>query len=437
MEWPLVLLLILGSFVVLMASGLPVAFCFMLVNLVGVFVLMGGGAGLRQLTLSIYDSVTIFTLLPLPLFILMGEVMFHSGIAPLMMDALDKWLGRLPGRLGLLAVGGGTLMATLSGVSMASIAVLGSTLVPEMEKRGYKKPMSLGPILGSGGLALMIPPSGLAVLLGAIGEISVGKILIAIIIPGLLMAVFYATYVIVRCWLQPSIAPAYEVSHTSLLEKLVTTVRYILPLGFIIFLVVGVIFVGVATPTEAAATGALGTFILAFFYRRLNWEVVKKSMLGTLHVTGMTFLIITGAQAFSQVLAFSGATRGLVEFAVNLAIVPIVTIIAMQVIVVLLGMFMNAIAIMLITLPIFVPIVVALGFNPVWFAVLILLNIEVGTTSPPFGLNLFVMKGVAPPDTTMGDIYLAALPFIYCDLIVMALIMAFPIIVLWLPALMF
>ncbi|MFC1938132.1 TRAP transporter large permease subunit [Chloroflexota bacterium] len=437
MEWPLVLLLILGSFVVLMASGLPVAFCFMLVNLVGVFVLMGGGAGLRQLTLSIYDSVTIFTLLPLPLFILMGEVMFHSGIAPLMMDALDKWLGRLPGRLGLLAVGGGTLMATLSGVSMASIAVLGSTLVPEMEKRGYKKPMSLGPILGSGGLALMIPPSGLAVLLGAIGEISVGKILIAIIIPGLLMAVFYATYVIVRCWLQPSIAPAYEVSHASLLEKLVTTVRYILPLGFIIFLVVGVIFVGVATPTEAAATGALGTFILAFFYRRLNWEVVKKSMLGTLHVTGMTFLIITGAQAFSQVLAFSGATRGLVEFAVNLAIVPIVTIIAMQVIVVLLGMFMNAIAIMLITLPIFVPIVVALGFNPVWFAVLILLNIEVGTTSPPFGLNLFVMKGVAPPDTTMGDIYLAALPFIYCDLIVMALIMAFPIIVLWLPALMF
>ena len=167
MEWQFALLLIFGSLAVFMISGLPVAFCFMLVNLIGVFLFFGGTVGLGQLILSIAASVTIFALLPLVLFVLMGEVMFHSGIGIRMMDALDKWLGRLPGRLGLLAVGGGALFSTLTGISMASVAILGEGLVPEMEKRGYKKSMSLGPILGSGGLAIMIPPSDLAILLGA------------------------------------------------------------------------------------------------------------------------------------------------------------------------------------------------------------------------------------------------------------------------------
>jgi tripartite ATP-independent transporter DctM subunit len=353
-----------------------------------------------------------------------------------MMDAVDKWLGRLPGRLGLEAVAGGTILSTLTGASMASVAILGSVLVPEMEKRGYKKPMSLGPILGSGGLAIMIPPSGLAVLSGAIGLISIGKILIGIVIPGLLMAVFYASYIIIRCLLQPSIAPAYDVPHIPLIEKLVATVRYILPLGFIIFMVIGVIILGITTPTEAAATGAFGCFILAALYKRLNWDVVRKSIGGALSITLMMFLIISGAKAFGQVLAYSGASRGLIEFATGLPLAPIFILVAMQVVILIMGTFMDVVAIMMVTLPLFMPIVLTLGFNPVWFLVIFLLNIEMATTTPPFGLSLFVMKGVAPPDTTMGDVYKAGLPFLGCDLIVMALLITFPAIALWLPALM-
>jgi tripartite ATP-independent transporter DctM subunit len=219
-------------------------------------------------------------------------------------------------------------------------------------------------------------------------------------------------------------------------EKIVASVQYVLPLGFIILLVVGVIFFGIATPSEAAATGAIGTFILAAFYRRLSWEVLKKAGWGTLHITVMLFMIITGAVAFSQILAYTGASRGLVEFVVALPLAPIFIIVAIQIVLLFLGMFMGVVAIMMITLPIFVPVITSLGFDPVWFAVIFILNMEMATTSPPFGLSLFVMKGVAPPDTTIGDCYRAALPFLGCDLIVMILLIAFPSIVLWLPGLM-
>ncbi len=436
MEWPLILLIIFGSLLILMATGMPIAFCFMLINVVGVYMLFGGIAGLEQLILSIYSSLATFVLLPVPLFILMGELTFQSGLGTNIIDIVDKWLGRLPGRISLLAVGSGSLLSALTGASIASTSLLGSVMVPEMEKRNYKKAMSIGPILGSGGLAIMIPPSSLAVLLGAIGEISVGKILVAIVVPGLLMAALYAIYIIARCWLQPFIAPAYETPPVPLSEKIIATVKYVLPIGFIFFLVVGVIFIGVATPSEAASTGTLGVFIVAFLYRRLNWEVVKKSVAGTLRISGMILLIIAGAKAFSQILSFTGASRGLIELATSLPVDPILIVIIMQVIILFLGGFMEVVAIMMITLPVFVPTILVLGFNPVWFAVLVLLNIEMAMTTPPFGINLFVMKGVAPRDTTMGDVYRAALPFLGCDLVAMSLIIGFPAIALWLPGLM-
>jgi len=436
LEWQFTFLIIFGGLAVLMASGLPIAFAFLLFNVVGVFLLWGGQTGLHQLALSIGGSIANFTLLPVPLFILMGEVMYQSGIAPRMMDALDKWLGRLPGRLGLMAVGGGTILSTLTGVSMASVAILGSVLVPEMEKRGYKKPMSLGPILGSGGLAIMIPPSAIAVLLGAIGRISVGKILIGIIVPGLLMAICYAAYIIIRCRLQPSLAPTYEPAPSSLWDKLITTIRYILPLSCIVFLVTGVIILGIATPSEAAATGALGTFILAVAYGRLSWTVLKKSVMGTVSITTMILMLVTGARAFSQILAYSGASQGMIEFVTGLPAAPIFILFGMLLVIMLLGMFVNLTAIMMITLPLFMPIVNALDFNPVWFAIIMMLSLEMATTTPPFGMVLFTMKGVAPPGTTMRDIYKAALPFLGCDLIVLILLIAFPAVTLWLPALM-
>lgn len=433
MEWQIVVLIIFGGLVVLMATGMPIALCFMLINVIGAYVFFGGSYGLNQLILSIFSSLSTFELLPVPLFIFMGELMFHSGIALIVLDVLDKWLGRLPGRLALLAVAAGTLFATLTGSSLASVAILGSVLVPTMEERNYKKSMSLGPILGSGGLAIMIPPSAMAVLLGAIGQISIGKILIAIIIPGLVMAALFSSYVIIRCALQPSIAPSYEVTSAPLGEKLVATAKYVLPLGIVIFLVVGVIILGVATPSEAAATGTLGTFLIVLFYGKMRYGVLKKSILGTLRVTGMIYLIVAGAAAFSQILSFAGAMQGLVELTTKLSVTPIVLVIIMQVVVLIMGGFMSIIAIMMITLPIFIPVIQGLGFDPVWFAVLYLINVEMSTLTPPFGLNLYVMKGVVSKETTMGEIITAALPYLVCDMATMALVMVFPSLALWLP----
>jgi len=436
MEWWQALTLIFGSFLVLLLTGLPVAFCFASVNLIGAFIFWGGEAGLRQLILSIADSVTLFALLPIPLFILMGDVMFHSGVAPRMMDAMDKWMGRLPGRLALLAVGGGTIFATLSGTAVAGVAMLGSLLVPDMERRGYQKPMTIGPIMASGSLAIMIPPSALAVLLASLGQISVRRLLIAIILPGLLMALFYTGYIIIRCTLQPNIAPSYDVRSAPLSQKITHALRYILPLSSIVFLVVGLIFLGIATPTEAAALGAVGCVVLAAIYKGLTWGVMFKTIGSTLQVSVMIFLILTGSTAFSQILAFTGASRGLVELVTGFNLPPIMLLIAMQITMLVMGTFMEATSIMMVTLPIFMPIARAMGFNPVWFGAIMLLNMEMGGITPPFGLLLFVMKGVAPAATTMGDIYKAGLPFLIINSLVMASMIAFPPLVLWLPTIM-
>ncbi|MFC1868810.1 TRAP transporter large permease subunit, partial [Thermodesulfobacteriota bacterium] len=342
MEWSLFLLILFGSLMFLMLIGIPVAFSFLIIIVVGAPMIWGLGPGMSQVILSISDSLMNFALLPLPLFILMGEVAFQSKIAPDMISALDKWIGRVPGRLSLMAVAAGTLFSTLTGTSLASTAMLGGSLIPEMEKRGYKKSMSIGPILGSGGLALMIPPSNLAVFLGAIGEISIGRILIAIIVPGLLMGVLYGGYIVLRCIMQPALAPAYQIELPPLSEKLFAFVKHILPLGFIIFMVVGVIYAGIATPTEAAGTGALSCFLYSLLKGRLTWDVVKKSMAGSLRITTMIFMIVAGAQLFSQMLAYSGAVYGLTEFVLSIPVHRILILLSMQVILLLLGMFMNA-----------------------------------------------------------------------------------------------
>jgi len=436
LEWWLALLLIFGGAAIFWISGFPVAFAFLLINVIGIGFFWGGEAGLRQLNVTIFASLTNFMLLPVPMFMLMGEIMFESGVAFSVIDAIEKWLGRLHGRLSLLAVASGTLLSVCTGVAMATAALLGRTLVPEMEKRGYKTSMTIGPILGSAGLAIMIPPSSLAVLLAALAEISVAGVLIGGIIPGLIMATLYTSYIIIRSRLQPSVAPPYEVPPVPLSEKVKAGATHILPLGLIVFLVIGVILVGVTTPTEAAATGVFGCLILAAFHRQLNWRVVKNSLVSTARTTVMVLMILAGATAFSQMLAFSGATGGLLELATSVALPPIVFVIAMQATLMIMGMFVEAVAMVMITIPIFYPIILSLGLNPLWFGVLMLLNMEMAATSPPFGLTLFVMKGVAPRGTTMGDIYRGAIPFLLCDMVVMALMIFFPAIILWLPGLM-
>ena len=436
MEWYLVLVALIGGFLLLMVSGLPVAFSFMFVNIVGAFILWGGPMGLGELVHRSRDSVSMFALLPLPLFILLGEVLFRSGIVSGTLDGIDKWIGRIPGRLSLLAITASTVFATVSGVSAGSVAMLGSTLVPEMEKRGYKKAMSLGPILGGGGLSIMIPPTALGVLFAALAMLSVADFLVGIIIPGLLMASLYASYVFARCLLQPHLAPPYKVGFVPLSAKIIATVKYVLPLTSIIFLVTGVIFVGIATPTEAAATGAIGAFILTACYKRLKWKMVLQSFSSTIQISGMMLLIITGAKTFSQILAFSGASKGMIDFVLGAQVTPIIIIIIMQLIILFMGMFFDTVSIMMITIPIFFPIVEALGLDSLWFGVMFLLNIEMSMTTPPFGLSLYVMKGVAPEGTTLGDVISSAFPFLVVDAIVMALMLIFPQIVLWLPNVM-
>ena len=433
MEWWLVLLIVFGSLLILMLTGLPVAFSFMTINLIGVFIFWGGLPGFHQLILSIFESVTFFALLPVPLFILMGEVLFHSGMGTRMLDALDTLLGRVPGRLSLIAVAGGVLIAVLCGNTWASTAMLGSMLVPDMRKRGYKKPMALGPIMGGGALAIIIPPSGMAVVLATLAGISVGGLLIAGLVPGLVMAVFFTSYIIGRCILQPDIAPSYTVRHLSLSERFLRIIKNVLPLGFIVFAVIGLMLLGLATPSESAAFGALATLILSAVYRSLKWDVVRKSFTGTIRTTSMIFMIFCGSTAFSQILSFTGASRGMVNLAVNLPIPPIGLLICMMLVVMFLGMFMDQLSILMITLPIFMPICHAFGWDPLWFGLMLLINMSIANLSPPFGIELFVMKGVSPPDTTMGDIYQASVPFIIMEALVILLVMIVPPVATWLP----
>ena len=432
MEWWLILLIIFGGAMIVLATGMPVAFAFVLINIIGVVILQGGGRAFNTFTVSMYSSVASFTLLPIPLFILMGELLWHSRVAFRAIDVIDKLLGRLPGRLSILTVLSGTVFSSLSGSTMANTALLGTVLLPEMEKRGYKRPMSIGPILASGGLAMIVPPSGLAVILAAIAKLSIGRILIGALIPGLIMAALYLSYILIRCRLQPDLTPAYEVVHTPVWEKVRGVVLHLLPLSLIVFLVTGVIVIGIATPTEAAALGCLGSFILAAAHGALTWDIVVKAVGGTVYISVMMLAILMGAMGFSQILAFSGASRGLLEFVGNLPVEPLLLIIFMQLVVLVLGTFMEQVSIMMITLPLYVPIVKLLGYDPIWFAVLMLINLEMALTTPPFGMLLFVMKGVAPPDTRMRQIYLAGLPFLICDAIAMAIIIIYPESVSWL-----
>ena len=426
MDWWGYMIIYFGGLSLLLLTGMPVAFAFMLLNIVGVYTFWGGTIGLQQLILSIDSSISTFVLVPVPMFILMGTVMFHSGVAFKMIDVIDEWFGRISGRLSLLAVGSGAMLATLTGVAMGSVAMLGSTLAPEMQKRGYSKSMSLGPILASGSLAIMIPPSALGVILASLGKFSVGKLLIGIIVPGLLLAASYAAYILIRCKLNPSLAPPYEVERTPLPERILGLVIYVVPLMSVIVLVIGSIFMGVATPTEAAAVGAMLCFMLAGLYGKLTWEVIVKSVGSAASIAIMVLIILSGSAAFGQILAFIGVTSGLTNMVLGLDVSPLFVLIAMQLILLVMGMFLEQTSIVMVTIPIFMPIVTALGWDPVWFGAIMLLNLELATLSPPFGLCLFVLKGVAPKGTTMIDIYKAAIPYVLINILVMGVMVAFP-----------
>ncbi len=435
MEWFESLALLLGSILLLMAIGMPVALAFLAANIVGAWFFMGGAKGITLLLNNGFGGLTNYALVPIPLFLLMGEVFFHTGLGARMFNAIDRLLGKLPGRLSYVTVLGGTAFSTLSGSSMGSTALLGSLMVPEMTTRGYKKHMSIGPILGTGGLAIIIPPSALAVLLATLARIDVGALLIAGILPGLILASFYIGVIYLQTRIDPAAAPAYEVETLKLGEKLRLLFGDVVPmLSVMVLIVIGMVG-GLITPSEAAAFGALGVLILAILFRCLTWEAMKKSVVGALRVTLMAYLIVFGSATFSQLLAFSGASSGLIRWATSFDLAPVAMLMVMFCVLLLLGMFMEQISMMLLTVPVFFPLAASLGFDPIWFALIILLALEISFTTPPFGLLLFVMKGVAPKDTTMRDIYVSAFPYMGCSMLLVALLILFPKIALWLPGL--
>lgn len=443
MEWFAALGFLLGLILFFMFIGVPVALAFLAANMIGATFFMGGNGdlftqmsrGIGQLANNAVPTVTTFNLMPVPMFLLMGEIFFFTGLAQRMFSAIDKLMGRIPGRLSFVTVAGGTAFATLSGSSMGSTALLGSLMVPEMQARGYKKHMSIGPILGTGGLAMLIPPSALAVLLATLANLDVGKLLIAGIVPGLMLAGFYVVLILVMCLIDPKAAPAYEVERVSWGQRGKLFLLDVLPMMSVVICVILLILNGWSTPSESAAFGCLGVLLLAALYRKLTINNIIASVEGALRVTVMALLIIFGSATFSSLLAFSGASAGLINWATGFDLAPIVMLLVMFGILLILGMFMDQLSMMLLTVPIFFPLAQTLDFDLIWFAVITLLALEISFTTPPFGLLLFVMKGVSAPGTTMRDIYVAALPFMGCAMLLVGLLIIWPDIALWLPSL--
>ena len=436
MEWYWALLTLIGMVMFLMAMGVPVALTFITTNIIGVLIFMGDMAGWTQIVDNSTSLITRFTLGPVPMFIMMGALFFHTGLAIRVFDGLDVLFGRLPGRLCYLTVAGGAMFSTLTGSSMANTAMLGALMVPEMQRRGYSRRMSMGPILGTGGLAMIIPPSALGVLLASVANIDVGRLLVAGFLPGFVLAALYAALIFLQIRLKPDSAPAYAVEMPPIGARIRLVCTNILPMSLVVFMVIGFIMLGWSTPTEAAAFGVLGVIILAAAFRALTFTALRSAVEATVKVGAMVFFIIMSSTVFSQLLAFSGASAGLLEWATEFEISKYWILLVMFVILVALGMFMDPTSMMLITVPIFFPLAQQLGFDLVWFGLFVLMTFEMAGTTPPFGLLLYVMLGVAPKDTTLFQVASAAFPFLVCDAILIVILIFFPGLALWLPSLM-
>jgi tripartite ATP-independent transporter DctM subunit len=434
MPWIEASILLFGGLCLIMALGLPVAFAFLAVNLVGAVLFLGGEVGLIQFSRNAVQSVTIFALTPIPFFVLMGEVLFHSGVAMKAIDAFAVLIRRVPGRLSVIAIVAGTVFSAISGSTIATTALLGSLMLPTMLARGYHPNMAMGPIMGIGGVDMLIPPSALTVLLGSLAGISITGLLIGGIVPGLILSAMFLGYIILRAHLDPTLAPAEALEVVpGFWERWRPFFVYVLPLLLIFALVVGAMSAGWATPTEAAALGASGTIVAAIAYGRLTFDNLMKALRGTAGVSGAILFIIIGATTFSQVLSFSGVVNGILGLITGQGLPMMTVLIGMILILLFLGCFVDQVSMMLITLPFFMPLVAKLGIDPIWFGVIFLICMQLGLLTPPFGLLLFTMKSVAPASITMNQIYRAAMPYVVFGVIVLVLIVLYPPIATWLP----
>ena len=437
MAWWLAATVLFGVFTALFAAGLPAAFAFFGINVVGAWVWLGKDAGLVQMIRNGVASIASFSLTPIPFFVLMGEVLFHTGVALKAIEAIDRVIWRVPGRLSVVAVVAGTVFSAISGSTIATTALLGSLLLPEMLRRGYHPNMAMGPIMAIGGVDMLIPPSALTVLLGSLSGISISQLLVAGIVPGVLLSALFVAYIVARAVLDPGLAPAFEHDSVAGWARWRPLCVYVMPLVIIFVVVILAMSAGWATPTEAAALGAVATVLVAWLYRSLTWAGLMKALLGTAGISGVILFIIVGATTFAQILTFSGATNGLVAAIRDAQPTVPVVLGAMVLILLVLGCFIDQVSMMLIALPFFMPLVELYRFDPVWFGVMFLICMQLGLLTPPFGMLLFTMKSVAPRSITMTQVYGAVTPYVVLGLLMLVVVMLFPPVATWLPAVLF
>lgn len=433
MSWQAASWLLLGGSTVLLLLGLPVAFSFLAINIVGAILFLGGEAGLVQLTRNSVDSVMSFSLTPIPMFVLMGEVLFHTGLAVKVLDACERLITKVPGRLAVIAVVAGTIFSAISGSTIAVTAMLGSLMVPLMLDRGYHPTLATGPIIAVGALDMLMPVSALAVLLGSLSGISITRLLMGGFVPGMILKVAFVAYIVVCVKLKPSLAPTAQLAVYRGCERIRPLVKYVIPIVSIFLVVVASMNVGWATPTESAAIGAFATMVLALAYRALTLEILLAALRGTIMISGMILFIIVGATTFSQILSFSGASNGLVSLITGQGLAQNTIIAGMMLILIFLGIFVDQVSMMLITLPIFMPVVHKFDIDLVWFGVMFLICMQLGLLLPPHGLLLMTMKGVAPPQVRMSHIFRAVVPYIMLSLVMLALVFFIPAVALSLP----
>ena len=433
MSIELVTAIMFGGLIVCLLLGIPLAWC---LGGVSVFVclLLWGPNGLMLIVYNTFGCMWSIVLVAIPLFMSMGILLERAGIAEALFETIHRWSGRLRGGIAMGVVVICVLFAAMTGVSAAATLTMGLIALPAMLKRGYHKSIALGCIAGPGTLGILIPPSIISILLAIVGNVSVGKLFMAGIGPGILLSGLFIAYIGIRGWINPQLCPSHPERFT-VREKFVSLKTIILPFA-IIMAVLGSIFFGIATPTEAGALGVTAVLITVAIHRRFSLKLINETTIETFRITGLTMWIFYGAMCFSAVYARAGGAVFLSDFFLGLGMNRWLILITMMGLSLLLGMFVDPFAIIFILAPICFPIVKKLGFDPVWFGILFVINMQMGYVTPPFGYQLFYLKSVAPEGVTTGDIYKSIFPFLGVLIIGMALIMLFPQIALWLPEIM-
>jgi tripartite ATP-independent transporter DctM subunit len=361
--------------------------------------------------------------------------MDRSGVARDLYDAMSVWAGGLPGGIAVMTLVAAVFMAATTGIIGGEIILLGLVALPQMLRLGYQKNIAIGTICAGGSLGTMIPPSIVLIFYGLTANVSIGELFVAVIMPGLLLAAIYLVYILVRCWLDPSIAPPLPAAERDmpLGAKLRLLKGLILPMG-IAFGVLGSIYAGIAAVSEAAAVGVAGTIFAAWVRGELSWELLRGALHQTMSTCGLLLWLTFGATALIGVYNLLGGIRFIQDAMTGLPFEPIVIVLIMMAVLIVLGLFMDWVGILLLTMPIFVPIIEDLGYDAIWFGILFCMNMQISYLSPPFGPAAFYLKSVAPPEISLHHIYKALWPFMLMQIAAMLLVMIFPQIALWLPA---